>query len=79
MEQTPFSLAPYSSLNRSAVGRYAMDLQDETVGLHRRLTRVRQAMHYVDDPLAITLLQTVIEDIEARIAAIESGRQPQAG
>jgi hypothetical protein len=34
------------------------------------------ALRFIDEPLAVTLLKGVIEDIEARIAAIESAGQP---
>jgi hypothetical protein len=54
-----------------------MELEDETVGLRTRLERVRAAVRFIDDPFALALLQSVIADIETRIAAVESSRQPQ--
>jgi hypothetical protein len=71
-------LGLYTSSNKSpdAVGICVMELEDETIGLRTRLERVRAAIRFIDDPLAIALLQSVIADIETRIAAVESSRQP---
>jgi hypothetical protein len=56
-----------------------MELEDEAICLRSRLTRLQLSLRFIDEPLAVTLISGVIADIEARIAALESARQRQAG
>jgi hypothetical protein len=58
------------------MGSTRVAVEDESIGLRSRLARLKLALRFIDEPLAVTLLKGVIEDIEGRIAAIESARQP---
>jgi hypothetical protein len=49
-----------------------MDIEDEVVGIRRRLARLQSALRFVDDPLAVSLLRSVITDMETRLAALEA-------
>jgi hypothetical protein len=51
-----------------------MDLEDETIGLRSRLSRLKLALRYIDDRLAVTLLQEVIADIEKRLTQVAAAR-----
>jgi hypothetical protein len=51
-----------------------MDLEDETIGLQSRLSRLKLALRYIDEPLAITLLREVIADIERRLTQVAAAR-----
>jgi hypothetical protein len=51
-----------------------MDLEDETIGLRTRLSRLKLALRYVDDRFAVTLLQEVIADIEERLTQVAAAR-----
>jgi hypothetical protein len=55
----------------------AMHLEDEVVGIRRRRAELERALLVVDDKLAITLIKAVIEDMDARLAALEATTQPQ--
>jgi hypothetical protein len=55
-----------------------MDFEDEIVGIRRRRAELERALLHVDDPMAITLIKFVIEDMDARIAALETTTQPQS-
>jgi hypothetical protein len=48
----------------------AMYLEDELVGMRRRRANLERALLHLDDTLAITLIKAVIEDMDARIAAL---------
>jgi hypothetical protein len=54
-----------------------MELEDEVVGIRRRRADLERALLSVDDPSAITLIKFVIEDMDARVAALEKTTQPQ--
>jgi hypothetical protein len=54
-----------------------VELEDETIGLRSRLTRLQQALRFISEPIAVTLLRGVVADIEARIATVEAARQHQ--
>ena len=54
-----------------------MHLEDEVVGVRRRRAELERALLMVDDPSAITLIKLVIEDMNARIAALDAIRHPQ--
>jgi hypothetical protein len=54
-----------------------MHLEDEVVGIRRRRAELELALLHLDDTLAITLIKAVIEDMDARIAALEATAQPQ--
>jgi hypothetical protein len=54
-----------------------MHLEDEVVGIRRRRAELERALLSVDDPSAITLIRLVIDDMNARIAALEATTQPQ--
>ena len=54
-----------------------MHLEDELVGIRRRRAELERALLHLDDTLAITLIKAVIEDMDARIAALEATTQPQ--
>jgi hypothetical protein len=56
-----------------------MDLENEVVGIRRRLSHLRTAVRSVNDPLATTLIKAVITDMEARIATLEKATQPSPG
>jgi hypothetical protein len=47
-----------------------MHLEDEVVGIRRRRAELERALLHLDDTLAITLIKAVIEDMDARIAAL---------
>jgi hypothetical protein len=55
-----------------------MHLEDEVVGIRRRRAELERALLRLDDTLAITLITAVIEDMDARIAALEATPQPQS-
>jgi hypothetical protein len=55
-----------------------MDFEDEIVGIRRRRAELERALLHVDDPMAITLIQFVIEDMHARISALEKTTQTQS-
>jgi hypothetical protein len=55
-----------------------MYLEDELVGIRRRRAELERALLHLDDTLAITLIKAVIEDMDARIAALEATTQPAA-
>jgi hypothetical protein len=50
------------------------ELEDETIGLRTRLSRLKLALRYIDEPLAVTLLQEVIADIENRLTQVAAIR-----
>jgi hypothetical protein len=54
-----------------------MHLEDEVVGIRRRRAELERALLSVDDPSAITLIRLVIDDMNARIAALEATTQSQ--
>jgi hypothetical protein len=54
-----------------------MHLEEEVVGIRRRRAELERALLRVDDPSAIALIKLVIEDMNARIAALEAITQPQ--
>ena len=54
-----------------------MHLEDEVVGIRRRRAELERALLSVDGPSAITLIRLVIDDMNARIAALEATTQPQ--
>ena len=56
-----------------------MVLDDEIIGLRSRLDRLQRSLRFIDEPAATALIMGVIADMEARIAAVESDRQQQAG
>jgi hypothetical protein len=56
-----------------------MVLDDEIIGLRSRLDRLQRSLRFIDEPVATALIKGVIADMEARIAAVESDRQQQAG
>ena len=51
-----------------------MHLEDEVVGVRRRRAELERALLMVDDPSAIALIKLVIEDMNARIAALDAIR-----
>lgn len=53
-------------------GGNQMELEDETIGLRRRLAQLQSISCHVDDPFAVALLKEVVADIERRIAAVEA-------
>ncbi len=53
-----------------------MYLEDELVGIRRRRAELERALLNLDDSLAITLIKAVIEDMNARVAALEATMQP---
>jgi hypothetical protein len=55
-----------------------MHLEDEVIGIRRRRAELERALLHLDDTLAITLIKAVIEDMDARIAALEATTQPQS-
>jgi hypothetical protein len=48
-----------------------MDLEDEVVGIRRRRAELQRALLGIDDPSAVALINPVIEDMDARIVALE--------
>ena len=64
-----------TSIRGLNVGALAMEPEDELVGLRRRLARIQQSLEFIHEPLATALLHGIATDIEARIAAVESGKQ----
>ena len=56
-----------------------MVLDDEIIGLRSRLDRLQRSLRFIDELIATALIKGVITDMEARIAAVESDRQQQAG
>jgi hypothetical protein len=60
------------------LGIFAMYLEDELVGIRRRRAELERALLHLDDTLAITLIKAVIEDMDARIAALEATAHPSA-
>jgi hypothetical protein len=48
-----------------------MHLEDEVIGIRRRRNDLERALRSVDDPSAIALIRLVIEDMDARIAALD--------
>jgi hypothetical protein len=61
----------------SAGGDVLVELEDETIGLRSRLMRLQLTLRFISEPLAVTLLQGVIADIEARITVVETARRHQ--
>jgi hypothetical protein len=59
-------------------GIFAMHLEDEVIGIRRRRNDLERALRSVDDPSAIALIRLVIEDMDARIAALEATTQPES-
>jgi hypothetical protein len=55
-----------------------MYLEDELVGIRSRRAELERALLHLDDTLAITLIKAVIEDMDARIVALEATTQPAA-
>jgi hypothetical protein len=53
-----------------------MFLEDEAVGIRRRRGELKRALLRLDDALATTLINAVIEDMDARLATLEAGRPP---
>ena len=53
-------------------------MEDEVIGIRRRRADLERALLNVDDPSAIALIKLVLEDMSARIAALEATLQPQA-
>jgi hypothetical protein len=52
-----------------------MILEDEAVGIRRRRAELERALLGIqDDVLAITLIKAVIEDMDARLAVLETLR-----
>ncbi len=49
-----------------------MERDDEAAALRHRLSRLRLALKRVDEPLAATLLQNAITDLENRLNAMQS-------
>jgi hypothetical protein len=50
-----------------------MILEDEVVGIRRRRAELERALLNIQgDTLAITLIKAVIEDMDARLAALEA-------
>jgi hypothetical protein len=50
-----------------------MILEDEAVGIRRRRAELERALLGIqDDALAITLIKAVIEDMDARLAVLET-------
>jgi hypothetical protein len=47
-----------------------MTLEPEAVGLRRRLSLLRRSLEHASDPLSVTLVRMVIEEIEERLAAL---------
>ena len=47
-----------------------MTLEPEAVGLRRRLSHLQRSLEHPSDPLSVTLVRMVIEEIEARLAAL---------
>jgi hypothetical protein len=54
-------------------------MNDEIIGLRSRLDRLQRSLRFIDEPVATALIKGVITDMEARIDAVESNRQQQAG
>jgi hypothetical protein len=42
-----------------------MNIDDEIVGIRRRIARLQSTLRFVDDPLAISLIKVVIADLGA--------------
>jgi hypothetical protein len=42
-----------------------MNIEDEIVGIQRRLARLQSTLRFVDDPLAVSLIKAVITDLGA--------------
>jgi hypothetical protein len=55
-----------------------MYLEDELVGIRSRRAELERSLLHLDDTLAITLIKAVIEDMDARIVALEATTQPAA-
>jgi hypothetical protein len=51
-----------------------MPLEDELIGIRRRRSELERALRSVDDPSAIALIRLVIDDMSARIVALEEER-----
>jgi hypothetical protein len=54
-----------------------MELEDETIGLQNRLSLLKFSLRYIEEPLAVALLQGVIADIEKRLSDVATARAPQ--
>jgi hypothetical protein len=52
-----------------------VQLEDEMIGLRSRLVRLQHPLRFISEPLAVVILQGVIADIEARIAAVGATRR----
>jgi hypothetical protein len=55
-----------------------MDIDDEIVGIRRRLARLQSTLRFVDDPLAVSLIKAVITDMEARVGALHRAQRAAA-
>lgn len=47
-----------------------MALEPEAVGLRRRTSALQRSLEHPSDPLSVTLVRMVIENIEARLEAL---------
>jgi hypothetical protein len=56
-----------------------MILEDEAFGIRRRRAELERALLGIQgDTLAITLIKVVIEDMDARLAALATARPPSS-
>jgi hypothetical protein len=55
-----------------------MNIDDEIVGIQRRLARLRSTLRFVDDPLAVSLINAVITDLGASRFALCCERELRA-
>ena len=53
-----------------------MTLEPEAVGLRRRLSLLQRSLEHASDPLSVTLVRMVIEEIEERLAALAAIENP---
>jgi hypothetical protein len=53
-----------------------MTLEPEAVGLRRRLSHLQRSLEQASDPLSVTLVRMVIEEIEERLAALAAIEKP---
>jgi hypothetical protein len=53
-----------------------MALEPEAVGLRRRLSLLQRSLEHASDPLSVTLVRMVIEEIEERLAALAAVENP---
>ena len=79
MELTP-STGVSTEVGSQVIGRECRDgPDDEIIVLRSRLDRLQRSLRFIDEPVATALIKGVITDMEARIDAVESNRQQQAG